>query len=93
MKQIKDHSLFVTEFQKIIDSHEYVNMKIDEVDHGMVIRLEENIITDQGIKKARRMRMLERTAGILKNVPDSVKKEFQTIAEREGEDDREGSRL
>lgn len=93
MKQINDHSMFVPEFQKLIDSHEYVNMQIDEIDHGMVIRLKKSINTDQGAKKARRMRMLEKTAGILKNVPDSVKKEFQAIAERDGEDDREGSRL
>ncbi|MFS0724677.1 hypothetical protein [Paenibacillus sp. 1P07SE] len=93
MKQINDHSLFVPEFQKLIDSHEYVNMQIDEIDHGMVIRLEKSNNTDQRAKKARRMRMLEKTAGILKNAPDSVKKEFQAIAERDGEDDREGSCL
>lgn len=93
MKQIKDHTLFVPEFQKLIDSKEFVNMMIDEDDHGMVIRLEKSDLTNQKLKRDRRIRMLEKTAGLLKSTPDSVKKEFQAIADRDGEEDREGSLL
>jgi hypothetical protein len=93
MKQIKDHSRFVPEFQKLIDSKQFVNMMIDEDDKGMVIRLENPHNSDLYQKRERRLQMLEKTVGILKNVPDSVKREFQAIADREGEDDREDSRF
>lgn len=93
MKKIKDHALFVPEFQKLIDSEEFVNMMIDEDDHGMVIRLEKSDLSNQMLKRDRRLRMLEKTVGLLKSTPNSVKREFQAIADRDGEEDREGSQL
>jgi CMP-N-acetylneuraminic acid synthetase len=93
MKQIKDNSLYGPEFQKLIDSKQFVNMMIDEDDDGIVIRLEKKHELDTHQKRDRRLQMLEKTAGILKDAPHSVKQEFQTIADRDGEDDREGSQL
>lgn len=68
-------------------------MMIDEDDNGMVIRLEKQPNTDSYKRRERRLQVLEKTSGILKNVPDSVKRDFQEIADREGEDDREGSQF
>lgn len=59
MKQIQDHSLFIQEFQKLINSKRFINMKIDEDDNGMIIRLEEWHQEDKSKKKEHALRTLE----------------------------------
>ena len=93
MKQIQDHDLFVQEFQKLIHSKNFTNMKIDEDENGIVIHLEGHLDVERQQKRVRLLNTLEKTAGLLKNYPDSVKKEFQSIANRESEEDREDSHL
>lgn len=93
MKQIQDHDLFVQEFQKLINSKNFTNMKIDEDENGVVIHLEGHLDVERQQKRARLLKTLEKTAGLLKSYPDSVKKEFQSIANRDGEEDREDSHL
>jgi hypothetical protein len=93
MMLIQDHDLFVQEFQKLINSKNFTNMKIDEDENGVVIHLEGPLDVEKQQKRARLLKTLEKTAGLLKSYPDSVKKEFQSIADREGEEDREDSHL
>jgi hypothetical protein len=52
-------------------------MKIDEDENGVVIHLEGHIDVEKQQKRARLLKTLEKTAGLLKSYPDSVKKEFQ----------------
>jgi hypothetical protein len=92
MKSIHDHSLFVPEFQKLVSSHEFVNMNIEEDEDGAVIRLQKQDDLERTKKRERLLKTIEETAGILKNYPD-VAKELHAIANREGEEDREGTQL
>lgn len=93
MKQIYDHSLFLAEFQRLINSKRFATMKIDENDQGMVIHLEKQNYTDETLRREQRLNVPRKTAGILKNTPPATKQEFQALADREGEEDREGSQL
>lgn len=82
MKQIQDQSLFLQEFQKLIDSKSFTNMKIDEDTNGIIIRLEEHLKTNKQAKREHLLKTLEETAGLLNDYPDSIKREFQAIADR-----------
>lgn len=93
MKQIKDHSLFLQEFQKLINSKLFDHMRIEEDAHGVVIRLQEHIEDGKQQKKRQLMNTLAETAGILTPFPETIKKQFLTIADREGEEDREDTQL
>lgn len=93
MKQIKDHSLFLQEFQKLINSKLFDHMRIDEDANGVVIRLQEHIGGGQKQKRQQLMDSLAETVGILATYPESVRNQFLSIAEREGEEDREGTQL
>ena len=92
MKDIQDHSLFVPEFQKLVGSHDFVNMNIEEDENGAVIRLQRQDDLERVKKRERLLKTLEETAGILNKFPD-VAKELHAIASREGEEDREGTQL
>lgn len=77
----------------MINSKRFATMKIDQNDQGMVIHLEKQYRADETLKREQRLSILRKTAGILKNTPPAIKQEFQALADREGEEDREGSHL
>ncbi|MCF2940409.1 hypothetical protein L1N85_18575 [Paenibacillus alkaliterrae] len=92
MKDIQDYSLFVPEFQKLVSSHDFVNMNIEEDENGAVIRLQKQDELERMQKRERLLKTLEETSGILKKYPDAAK-ELHAIASREDEEDREGTQL
>ena len=92
MKEIKDHSLFVPEFQKLLNSQEFINMNIEEDAGEAVIRLKKSASSERAEKRARLLQTVNETAGILRKYPEAAK-ELHAIAGREGEEDREGTQL
>jgi hypothetical protein len=92
MKQIKDHSLFADEFQKLINSKKFTDMIIDANETGTIIRLEEHSNTANQKKRDLILRTLDDTAGILKDYPKAAG-DLHAIANRDDEEDREDSQI
>jgi hypothetical protein len=92
MKHIKDRSQFADEFQKLINSNEYSDMTIDSNEKSTVIRLEGHSNNVSPNKNDMLLKVLEETAGILKNYPKAAK-ELLAISSRDEEDDREDTQI
>ncbi|GAB6928238.1 hypothetical protein JCM10914A_22210 [Paenibacillus sp. JCM 10914] len=71
MKQIKDHSLFVPEFQKLLNSQEFINMNIEEDEGEAVIRLKKSASSEKAEERARFIADSERNCGHSEKVPRS----------------------